>query len=707
MQIHVSPTGNDAADGLAPDGRDDHGPVASLIRARDLARKYREESPGLELEVVVHEGVHRLGETLRLTRKDSGYRGRLFVWRAAEGAEPVLSGAVPITGWRRPAKEPDHLHPDARGKVWVADLPQGVGSTRTLYDGDRRLPRARGEGFARRPPAEDLDPRRHLAFPEGALRNWPDTGQVELVIIPYRTWTMNILPLAEVDDEAGLARTAAPCTYELFPNHRDKNTWVENTLAVLREPGMWCCDAEKGCVYLWPADDEPGEDLAVGALTELVRVEGDIHPENGGDHPARDIEFRGLTFAHGERISWHGRTGGGLQHDWDRHDESTALVRLRGAARCGLVDCTFRDSACGGARMDLYARRNRISGCTFERLGGTGVTLAGYGLGTKDVNRENEIVDCHIHHIGRVYWHSPGIFIWQSGSNRIAHNRIHNTPYTGIVCSGRTHWDRSGEGECSASIRWEEVDALLGGDYERVPWHDPQRWREDWLRREPLMHSRDNRIEYNDIHHVMEIMGDGNGVYVSGAGGGNQVCHNVVHDCPSPSFAEGIRCDDDQHDTLIHGNLVYHLGGMATGITIKGVNAVTNNIIAAPLSESTARGMISLEVGPLHGSIVSRNILYALTPEHRFYAQHRLGCHGEGPEPLLRDCVADDNLYWCASDPSVAEEHLEAEREHGIEQSSRAADPGFVDPENGDFRLRPDSVAFEMGIEPVDPAAAG
>jgi hypothetical protein len=615
---------------------------------------------------------------------------------------------VPLTSWQRLEEEPAHLHPAARGKVWVCDLPAEVETARTLFAGDRELPRARGAGFARQALPEDAPrPHQQFAFPAGALQAWPDLVQVELVIIPKNTWTMNILPLATVDAGNGLAETAAPCTYPLAPNGRAENTWVENTLAVLREPGMWVCDAAARRLYLWPEGEAPAPDLAVARRTELLRLEGTLHPEAGSDQPVAGLVLEGLTFAHGARYPWHGRTGGGLQHDWDRFDEPTALVRLRGAADCTLRRCTFRDSACGGLRLDLYARHNRVLGCTFARLGGTGVTLAGYGLGTKDVNRENEIRNCSIHHVGRTYWHSPGLFVWQSGSNRIAHNRIGHTPYSGIVCSGRIHWDRSGEGECAASIRWGEVDALLGPDYERVAWHRPERWYEDWRRREPLLHSRRNRIEYNDIHHVMEIMGDGNGVYVSGAGGGNQVRGNVVRDCPSPSFAEGIRCDDDQHDTRIEGNLICRLGGMATGITVKGINAIVNNIIAAPLVPATRRGLISLEVGPLHGSPVARNILYAVTPEHRFYAQQRLRCHGTGPEPLLRDCRADRNLYWCAEDPAAAAAHLAAERAHGVEAQSRAADPGFLDPAGGDFRLGPDSPALALGIRPVDPEAAG
>ncbi len=704
MELHLSPKGDDTADGLTAVSA-----VASLQCARDLARQLRSGDENVGIEIILADGVYRLDETLSLERQDGGHPCRPTVWRAADGTNPVLSGAVSVTAWERLAVEPDHLPPDARGKVWMADLPAGMDDTRTLYDGDRRLQRAQGEGFPRLPmPESDTEnPNQRFAFPKGVLANWPDVAHAELVIIPSRTWTMNILPVKTVDESAGIAETAVPCTYSLAPNHRKVNTWVENSLAVLREPGMWCCDPTVRKLYLWPLEEEPGDAIAVGRLTELIRIEGDCRLEAGSDHPVQDIELQGLTFAHGERVAWHGRTGGGLQHDWDLHDSATALLRLRGAARCTIAGCTFRDSASGGARLDLYAQQNTFDDCVFAHLGGTGVTFAGYGLGTKDVNRGNVVNNCHIHHIGEVYWHSPAVFIWQSGTNYVGHNLIHNTPYTGIVCSGRTQWDRSGKGEGAGAIRWKEVDGLLGGDYKPMAWHVPERWRQDWLLREPLMHSRNNRIEWNDIHDVMEIMGDGNGVYISGTGGGNQVCHNAVHDCPSASLAEGIRCDDDQHDTVTDGNLIYHLGGLATGITIKGVNVVTNNTVAAPLVEKTGRGLISLEVGPIHGSTIAGNILYALTPEHRFYAQKRLGCHGEGPEPLLRDCLTDHNLYWCESAPSAAEDHLMVEREFGVEEESMVADPGFVDAVNGDFHLLPDSPLTELGFMVIDQDEVG
>ena len=123
--------------------------------------------------------------------------------------------------------------------------------------------------------------------------------------------------------------------------------------------------------------------------------------------------------------------------------------------------------------------------------------------------------------------------------------------------------------------------------------------------------------------------------------------------------------------------------------------------MACGKAHKTRRAYISLEVGPLYATKVQRNILYATREGHALYYQGP-NIHGDGPWPLLRDCEADSNLYWCLEDPTRCGRHLEIERCYGIELHSLAADPMFVDPLNGDFRLKPGSPALEMGFEEID-----
>ena len=50
---------------------------------------------------------------------------------------------------------------------------------------------------------------------------------------------------------------------------------------------------------------------------------------------------------------------------------------------------------------------------------------------------------------------------------------------------------------------------------------------------------------------------------------------------------------------------------------------------------------------------------------------------------------------------------LKKQRQGGVDGHSQAIDPMFVDPENGDFRLKPDSPALKMGFVPFDVSKAG
>ena len=70
----------------------------------------------------------------------------------------------------------------------------------TLYDGTRRLPRARTAGFVpTQPPLpwdflyqQDLEPFWNISFPQGAIRNWANIQDVEIVIRPNFPFTMKI-----------------------------------------------------------------------------------------------------------------------------------------------------------------------------------------------------------------------------------------------------------------------------------------------------------------------------------------------------------------------------------------------------------------------------------------------------------------------------------------------------------------------------------
>jgi hypothetical protein len=72
-------------------------------------------------------------------------------------------------------------------------------------------------------------------------------------------------------------------------------------------------------------------------------------------------------------------------------------------------------------------------------------------------------------------------------------------------------------------------------------------------------------------------------------------------------------------------------------------------------------------------------------------------------------CVFDRNLYWNASGAPVlfGEKTLAQWQALGQDQHSLVADPLFVEPAQGDFRLRPGSPAESIGFEPWDLSKVG
>ncbi|TWU44232.1 hypothetical protein Q31b_17680 [Novipirellula aureliae] len=711
VDIYVSVDGDAQADGSLTK------PYGSLPEAVAAVRALRKAGNTEPAVITLREGRHPLNQTLVLGIEDGSpaepgdvslepygageeTSSAFLTFAAFPGENPVISAGVPVTGWERLETAPAELPAQSVGKVWVAEIPSGLDGFHTLYDAKGRLNRARGEGFL---PTKNGD-NRTLHFPKGALKNWDNLGDVEIQVRPGVAYEINMLPLESVDEEAGIAKTrvAAAGRMGSLPPYllnlmgdSAASVWVENVLEELDEPGEWVVNTTTRKIYLWPSDpdtDGAPRGILAPCTSELIRVEGEIDYDGPTDTPVRGIAFSGLTFSHADRWAWTSNealAGWGLQHSWDIFDRPTALLRFRGAEDCRVTACRFLDSGGTGLRLDLHAQRNRIVDSEFAHLGEAGILLVGYGLGTKDANHHNEIVNNHLHHFSEITWQSPGLWAWQSGHNRITHNEIHHSGYCSVVIS-----TRSGGGK---TVRRQELAQGNGG-----------RGRggyANWKLREKYLHSRHNLFEYNEISHAVQLLSDGNGVYVSGTGTGNIIRYNYLHDNLSHSLPAAIRCDDDQHETLIYGNVLYNNGGHAAGIASKGVNDIINNFIVDPVV-MPRNGYISFEWVPVTGSKVERNIIIS-NPEGGLAQSETMRKGQTTGGPKLETLEMDANLYYHPTDPHWMDEHFAKMRAVGKEQASLVGDPLFEDPAGGDFSFRPGSPALKLGIEPLDVSKMG
>lgn len=709
----VAVDGSDQWSGHLPvpnDMRTD-GPFATLLRARNAVRTLKQVRNKKNVHVLIRGGVYRLDQTLVFSIDDSAPVDGTIIYAAYGSEKPVFTSAVPIVGWKKPTHPSPLLPEAAREQVWVADVPEPLVNILTLYDGNQRLTRASSTGFTPVAYANATTPHNEIAFPAGAMKNWPDVKNGELRIIPSCDYEMCLLSLAEVNELSGLARTTAPASRTMGKvKFFDQTAWVENILEVLDQPGEWVFSASDRKLYLWPTQGNPSEAINAPLLTELIRVEGRIDYDGPEDTPVTGLVFQGLTFTGGERRPWNGDTKGELQHKWEHFDVPTALVRLRGARGCTVQACRFVDTSGTGLRLDLTCLDNRIIDNEVAHTGAVGILLAGYGPGTKDANRQNDVSNNWVHHIGEIYWASPAIMVWQSGENRVTHNLIHNTPYSGITVSGRTGWTSESDATFrAAEVKLPAYEALPSAASGSNAVH-----REWWQAREKYMHGRKNVVAWNDIHDVMERMGDGNGIYISGTGKENHIYQNYIHHLDGDGTASGIRCDNDQYETIIDSNVLHKIRSAQVGISTTETNHIIGNIIVdiIPSRRSITKpnivhGYICVPdpTWPLTGARIKHNIVWSPRADYLPVIEHRSLSTGAGDR--LKDTDTDDNLYYCPVDPQWGQRHIDEQKGHGVERHSLSADPLFVDIEHGDFRLRPESPARALGIQAWDVKTAG
>jgi hypothetical protein len=683
-------------------------PFATLARARDAVRGLRKAKPDEDITVLIRGGTYQVTKTIVFGLEDSGSENQTITYAAYPDEEPIFTGGRRMTGWRKLTEYPAEMPRTARGNVWVADVPETKGGKwrfLTLFDGDKMLPRASMKGFSPTEPLEiewwqgryaSNEECSVFRFPKGAMKDWPNLEDVEIRAFPAG-YTMNMLGLASVDEETGTARTSIPATYPLkaWPSG-EPSVWVENVIDGLDAPGEWVLNTQQGRLYLWPWGDSPSEGIVAPALTELIRVEGDVDHDGPVDKPVRYLTFGGLTFTHGDRDLWT-NDDAGVQHDWEVYDKPSALVRFRATEHCLVDECRFTNTGGTGLRFDLHSQYNCVQRSLFEYLGEAGVVFCGYGPGTKDVSHHNEVVNNRIHHCGEIYKHGHGIIFWCSGENRIAHNLIHDTPRKAVSVSGPRPFffnPRYKERrECSKLIRWHEIPAPISTE---EGWQEKYGRYGDWNYTVAVFnHVRNNVVEYNEAHHVLGVGRDGAAINMTGTGEGNIIRRNYIHNITNPGPDGVIRLDTAARATVIAENVIYKVP--CIGIVWNDANNnVENNVIV-----DAARNGIYFRHGPAPGR-VQRNVIYRSADVAADFVEHETETHFIDTLREIEPYPGDFNLLYDAGNPAASEAALKGLQEKGTDKHSISADPLFVDVGRGNLRLRPGSPAFKLGFKQID-----
>ena len=657
----VATNGNDAWSGLqpVPDGRGTDGPFATPARALRAVRRFRAGQGSRShsaATVWVRDGAYFLAHPMVLGQEDSG-----LLLAAYPGEHPLLSGGRRISGWRE-------LQRDGR-TFWAADLPRvraGHWYFRELWVNGRRAVRARypNHGYL---PIERVDKtdrwqqgQSGFGFRSGDFQGWSSLSNAEVVAMTR--WVESRLPVVAIDQSQHSLLFSKRSVFELSPGDL---YYAEGAFEFLDQPGEWYLDRAVGRLYYLPRAGERLDHLQAIApqLVQVLRLEG--RPEA----PIEGLRLRGLSFAHTE---WSLPEPGSpprpkadlFRPKPDIGGFGQAAVGVPGAVwgqglrDCALEGCAFVHLGNYGLELVGGCQSNRVVGCRFTDLGAGGIKLGEQSvrLLPAEQTRANLIEDCRIADGGHEFASAVGIWLGQTPDNRLLRNLIHDFYYTGI------------------SIGW------------------------TWGYGPSL--ASNNIIEFNHVHHIgVKAGGDGpilsdmGGIYTLGRQPGTVIRNNLWHDIAGVRYGGwGIYFDEGSSGVLAENNMVYRTTHGGFHQHYGETNLVRNNIFAFGRDQQLQR---TRPESHLSFSFQTNSVY--------FDSGVLLAGNWTGGSLDM-----DWNLYFDARSSNTAGAlplgpmSLAAWRARGHDVHSLVADPLFVAPSQGDFRLQPGSPAFRLGFRSID-----
>lgn len=532
--FYVATDGDDADAGSAD------APFATLARAQRAVRQRiaADEADG-DITVEIGGGRYELAEPIRFGPGDGDGEGRFAViYRSAKDATPVFSGGRVVDGWKAGA--------DGVWRTTIAAVRDDGWRFNELFVNGKRAIRARypNAGYLRVEKVGD-DKRTNFIYAKGDLAPLADPGSMRLVFL--HDWSISRVAVKSIDGATRTLTTkhnVGPKANHYRMDHYEKQPryFLENHASSLDAPGEWFLDESTGVLSYRPRKGETMAHATVIApkLTRLVTFAGKP------DAPVRGVWLRGLAFEHcaydpGERYA----AGQAAFHEEIEGEgglrvPTPAAVRFDGARLVTLAHCRVRHV--GGSGVWIGERCDHVL-LTHTRIydtGGNGIMI-GQTDRPKDVTNNVTVDRCLVEHVGQRYFGSVGIWIGMANGCTIEQSVVRNVPYTGI----------------SVGWKWDDTPT-------------------------PCHH---HTIARNHIHHCMQVLSDGGGIYTLGRQPGTTIRGNVIHDIPlnvGRAESNGMFLDQGTSELIIEHNTIYATDRSSLRFHQAKWNLVRNNTFVLP-----------------------------------------------------------------------------------------------------------------------------
>ena len=492
-EIYVSLQGNDKNSGTK------EAPFYTLNRAIKQAREWRrlnrpEVAGGIYIRL--EEGVYAQRNSLFLRPEDSGTPDSPTVICAVDGAHPVISGGVAVTGWKRGCNHPA-VPEKLKQKIWSAEAPL-IGNrrveTRQMWVNGHKVQRAAqfpGGGLER---MIDFNPEKQtITIPVSQSVNpkrLQNAGQLEMIV--HQRWAIAILRVKSIDAKDGQAvvrfhepeshlEFAHPWPQPVIGGEKGNSSFcLTNALELLDQPGEWFQEYPSGTIYYYPQAGENMEtaEVIIPALETLVTIDGTL------SRPVKHIQFNGITFEHTSwmRPSYQGHVtlqGGfplldayklqepGLPEKAELENQAwitrpETAIRVKGAEHIDFKHCTFRHLSSTGLDYEWAVTASSVEDCQFTDIGGTALLVGAFPDGgfethvpfipadVRELCSHITIRNNFISNVTNEDWGCVGIGAGYVRNMDISHNEVCHLNYSGI-CVG-WGWTSLESGMCNNRI---------------------------------------------------------------------------------------------------------------------------------------------------------------------------------------------------------------------------------------------------------------